>query len=687
MKLYKHLFVFVLALMLISSAAVAQIDWTKSAQGKNLFAWTDGTQSNTIVNGQSATFATGYFTSLSDKNVLLTVQINDKATGKIVGTVINKNVDASNLAYEEVTVVSNNYGDKEGNYLVTVKLTDSSSVDTDFLELIVLPKKSANNNHNPELNMPDLKLVQAQPFKLYEKTSNENVYFNFVIVPTDADGDVVTVTSNNLPQGSSLQKWGALYVFSWQPNFQEQGTYNVVFEGNDGKGGVGKATVQIIVVDQNQPPKLDVGVKNHVINEGDSTTFTVSGGSSYVAESVVVSKQCKWYDAKCMLNNIFKDTSLPKEVSFDKTSGKFTFNPGYDFVQHPATSKDIKIKFWAYDGKTYSAPQVVTITVSDVNRNPAIVSHPGYSATVGITYTYAIHATDADNDALTVSLTQRPEGMTLVNGVVSWTPTAEDSGKTVDVSIQVADAFGGLVTQSYKIGVGVVILDSDKDGIPDGQDNCPLTFNPDQKDTDGDGKGDLCDQDQPVQKDILKIISSPITTATDGENYAYQILAESNNPINYYVVKGPNGMKVSKDGLVEWVAEEGSYKVILAINDGKTSFEQTFTITVQAAYSNVNLASVHVLPEVVSPGEYVMVGVDVKNNGNEDWDDTNIRAFVYGTNMYGTSGEFNLEKGHSATKTIYINVPYDTQPGEYTLVLTVSNDHHNSVVYRMVTIQ
>jgi hypothetical protein len=37
--------------------------------------------------------------------------------------------------------------------------------------------------------------------------------------------------------------------------------------------------------------------------------------------------------------------------------------------------------------------------------------------------------------------------------------------------------------------------DGDHDGIPDGQDNCPLVYNPDQTDTDGDGKGDACDDD------------------------------------------------------------------------------------------------------------------------------------------------------------------------------------------------
>jgi hypothetical protein len=36
--------------------------------------------------------------------------------------------------------------------------------------------------------------------------------------------------------------------------------------------------------------------------------------------------------------------------------------------------------------------------------------------------------------------------------------------------------------------------DADADGVPDANDNCPNTYNPDQADTDGDGIGDACDE-------------------------------------------------------------------------------------------------------------------------------------------------------------------------------------------------
>ncbi|WP_295447635.1 thrombospondin type 3 repeat-containing protein [uncultured Thiodictyon sp.] len=57
-------------------------------------------------------------------------------------------------------------------------------------------------------------------------------------------------------------------------------------------------------------------------------------------------------------------------------------------------------------------------------------------------------------------------------------------------------------------------VDQDGDRLPDATDNCPQAFNPDQRDTDGDGQGDACDADDdgdavPDGADNCPLVANP----------------------------------------------------------------------------------------------------------------------------------------------------------------------------------
>ncbi len=65
-------------------------------------------------------------------------------------------------------------------------------------------------------------------------------------------------------------------------------------------------------------------------------------------------------------------------------------------------------------------------------------------------------------------------------------------------------------------------LDTDGDGVPDNADNCTLVFNPDQRDTDGDNYGNICDpdfnQDLIVNAtDLIYLKSNFFTTDPDAD--------------------------------------------------------------------------------------------------------------------------------------------------------------------------
>ncbi len=70
---------------------------------------------------------------------------------------------------------------------------------------------------------------------------------------------------------------------------------------------------------------------------------------------------------------------------------------------------------------------------------------------------------------------------------------------TVDqkVYVEVYDEFGNKGTATYFVDKPPK-KDTDGDGVPDYDDNCPKTYNPDQRDSDSDGIGDACDLDTPL---------------------------------------------------------------------------------------------------------------------------------------------------------------------------------------------
>jgi hypothetical protein len=68
----------------------------------------------------------------------------------------------------------------------------------------------------------------------------------------------------------------------------------------------------------------------------------------------------------------------------------------------------------------------------------------------------------------------------------------------------------------------LAVANGDGDGIPDYRDNFPDVFNPDQLDTDGDGLGDACDDDDDNDGigdllDNCPLVSNPDQLDTDGD--------------------------------------------------------------------------------------------------------------------------------------------------------------------------
>ncbi|WP_198661663.1 thrombospondin type 3 repeat-containing protein [Lewinella sp. IMCC34183] len=102
-----------------------------------------------------------------------------------------------------------------------------------------------------------------------------------------------------------------------------------------------------------------------------------------------------------------------------------------------------------------------------------------------------IASTDADGSIVTYRWTYTGGGT--ASGAQP-TVTLTTPGTYV-FTLTVTDDDGATDTDQVTVTVKAPVTDRDGDGVPDDKDNCPDTPNADQKDTDGDGKGDACDTD------------------------------------------------------------------------------------------------------------------------------------------------------------------------------------------------
>ena len=111
----------------------------------------------------------------------------------------------------------------------------------------------------------------------------------------------------------------------------------------------------------------------------------------------------------------------------------------------------ISVKITPYDGETYGS----SITLNREIRNlPPMIAKENKSIFNGKTYTYQINAVDPDEDQLTYTLKEGPEGMTIdsANGIITWEVPPGDT-ENHNIKVLISDNQGGelLVPFTLKI--------------------------------------------------------------------------------------------------------------------------------------------------------------------------------------------------------------------------------------------
>ncbi|MBM4220217.1 MAG: hypothetical protein FJ171_11465 [Gammaproteobacteria bacterium] len=132
----------------------------------------------------------------------------------------------------------------------------------------------------------------------------------------------------------------------------------------------------------------------------------------------------------------FSVANKPPWASFSTSTGRLSGTPS-----NAAIGEHVDIVIAVSDGVLTAALAPFSIIVSAANQAPTIGGTPATSALEGQAYAFTPTAADADGDALTFSITNRPAWATFSSstGRLSGTPPVGSTGTYRDITIRVSD--------------------------------------------------------------------------------------------------------------------------------------------------------------------------------------------------------------------------------------------------------
>jgi len=350
-------------------------------------------------------------------------------------------------------------------------------------------------------------------------------------VACDDEGQGATAYSlGQAPAGMQIDV--STGVVTWTPNNANVGEHSVTIDVDDGNGGTTQQTFTLTV--ENVAP---------IITSTPVTEATEEVAYSYDVDSTDEGQGATAYEL----------VTFPEGMAIDSATGLINWTP-----TNSQSEGEHAVQVRVDDGNGGTDMQSFDIVVANVNDAPTITSTPVTDATEEVAYLYGVEADDDDlhtlnpTERLTYQLIQGPAGMTIdeTTGQLTWMPTNAQAEGSHNVSVQVTDVAGETATQAFTITVANV-------------------------------------NDQPV------ITSTPITEATQGEAYVYDVEADDDdrhtlNPtelLTYSLLESPAGMTIDPTtGLVNWTPTNEqageTYSVAIQVSDGEATAEQLFDITV-----------------------------------------------------------------------------------------------------------
>ncbi|MEO0843074.1 MAG: putative Ig domain-containing protein, partial [Cyanobacteria bacterium J06643_5] len=283
---------------------------------------------------------------------------------------------------------------------------------------------------------------------------------DFVPQERNADGQLtilegsqptVNYTVSELPQGATFDKDTA--IFTWTPDFEDDGNYNVTFTATDDGDGTGfnattSITIPITVYNTNRAPEI-VEFENISLNKGEIQEFTITANDAEndnLRLSLIVEREAGFGIPEFIdfVDNGDGTAKLKISTTDKDISGSYTFTLIAEEIREE-NDKQTPL----YTEKTFN------ININGNNDAPQIQYIGDKVAVIGETLKFDVLVEDNNQDNLNFEILNQqnlPSGITLTpklqygKATFEWKLSATDLNvldKTYPVTIKVTDSGNG----------------------------------------------------------------------------------------------------------------------------------------------------------------------------------------------------------------------------------------------------
>ncbi|MDB4093754.1 T9SS type A sorting domain-containing protein, partial [Flavobacteriaceae bacterium] len=275
----------------------------------------------------------------------------------------------------------------------------------------------------------------------------------------------------------------------------------------------------------------------------------------------------KWYSAFNGMSNVrVTDLDMRDDYKvFASTYGRGVFS-----------------SYFSSDGPLLqlSTPEA-KLTIGQGETGSFVVKHRVFSS-YDFETTFSVEGLP-DNSTLSYS----PSNPVTINsdGELTIEVTVPDTAEAKNYPLIINATAAGQTIESTGINLEILSNDYDNDGIKNSEDNCENTYNPDQKDYDGDDIGDVCDPN-PIPNDTFTLFyTDEVCRSSNNGLIDLTIKGDFETPFTISITSNLSGFSFSPEIINAKTWQSGglqaaNYELCLT-NDGFPNYKQCYNLNIE----------------------------------------------------------------------------------------------------------